>query len=123
MKSRLVVEAIVKAEGLKAEESEIDAKLEELAKAANKTLEEYKKDVTDSQREYIADDLVVNKLFDLLKKENTLEAEAEAPAEEKPAAKKTAKKPAAKKTEEGAEGAEKKPAAKKTAKKTAEKAE
>lgn len=123
VKSRLVVEAIVKAEGLKAEESEIDAKLEELAKAANKTLEEYKKDVTDSQREYIADDLVVNKLFDLLKKENTLEAEAEAPAEEKPAAKKTAKKPAAKKAEEGAEGTEKKPAAKKTAKKTAEKAE
>lgn len=122
VKSRLVVEAIVKAEGLKAEDSEIDAKLEELAKAANKTLEEYKKDVTDSQREYIADDVVVNKLFDLLKKENTLEAEAEAPAEEKPAAKKAAKKPAAKKAD-GAEGAEKKPAAKKTTKKTAEKAE
>ena len=102
VKSRLVVEAIVKAEGVKAEESEIDAKIEELAKAANKPLEEYKKDVTASQREYIADEVVVNKLFALLKKENILEVAA--PAEEeaaekpakKPAAKKTAKKPAAK---------------------------
>ena len=72
VKSRLVVEAIVKAEGLKAEESEIDAKLEELAKAANKTLEEYKKDVDDSQREYIANDIVINKLFDFLKANNEM---------------------------------------------------
>ena len=120
VKSRLVVEAIVKAEGIKAEESEIEAKLEELAKAANKTLEEYKKDVTDSQREYIADDIVVNKLFDLLKKENTLEVEAEEegkPAAKKPAAKKTAKK--ADETE-GDKPAAKKPAAKKAVKKPAE---
>ena len=95
VKSRLVVEAIVKAEGVKAEESEIDAKIEELAKAANKPLEEYKKDVTASQREYIADEVVVNKLFALLKKENILEVAA--PAEEE-AAEKPAKKPAAKKT-------------------------
>ncbi len=103
VKSRLVVEAIVKAEGVKAEESEIDAKIEELAKAANKPLEEYKKDVTASQREYIADEVVVNKLFALLKKENILEVAA--PAEEEAAAEKPAKKPAAKKTA-------KKPAAK-----------
>ena len=64
------------------EESEIEAKLEELAKAAGKTLEEYKKDVTDSQREYLANDIVVNKLFDFLKANNDLAVAEEKPAEE-----------------------------------------
>ena len=95
VKSRLVVEAIIKAEGLKAEESDVDAKIEELAKAAEKTVEEYKKDVTDSQREYLAEDVVINKLLDLLKKENTLEvgtAEEEKADAEEEKAKKPAKK-------------------------------
>ena len=95
VKSRLVVEAIVKAEGLKAEESDVDAKIEELAKAAEKTVEEYKKDVTDSQREYLAEDVVINKLLDLLKKENTLEVGA-AEEEKADAEEEKAKKPAKK---------------------------
>lgn len=95
VKSRLVVEAIIKAEGLKAEESDVDAKIEELAKAAEKTVEEYKKDVTDSQREYLAEDVVINKLLDLLKKENTLEVGA-AEEEKADAEEEKAKKPAKK---------------------------
>ena len=80
VKAQLVIDAIVRAENIKAEDAEIEAKLEELAKAAGKSLEEYKKDVTDSQREYLANDIVVNKLFDFLKENNDL-----AVAEEKPA--------------------------------------
>ncbi len=95
VKSRLVVEAIIKAEGLKAEESDVDAKIEELAKAAEKTVEEYKKDVTDSQREYLAEDVVINKLLDLLKKENTLEVGA-AEEEKADAEEEKAKRPAKK---------------------------
>ena len=82
VKAQLVIDAIVRAENIKAEESEIEAKLEELAKAAGKTLEEYKKDVTDSQREYLANDIVVNKLFDFLKANNNLAVAEEKPAEE-----------------------------------------
>ena len=82
VKAQLVIDAIVRAENIKAEESEIEAKLEELAKAAGKTLEEYKKDVTDSQREYLANDIVVNKLFDFLKGNNNLAVAEEKPAEE-----------------------------------------
>ena len=116
VKSQLVVDKIIREENIKAEESEIDAKLEEFAKSANKTLEEYKKDVDESQREYIGNDIVINKLFDFLKANNNLTEKAEEPAK-KPAAKKTAKK-AAEGTDEGAEKpAAKKPAAKKTAKK------
>ena len=96
VKAQLVIDAIVRAENIKAEDAEIEAKLEELAKAAGKSLEEYKKDVTDSQREYLANDIVVNKLFDFLKENNDL-----AVAEEKPADAQEEKK------EEGAEKAEK----------------
>ena len=106
VKSQLVVDKIVREENIKAEDAEIDAKLEEFAKSANKALEEYKKDMDDSQREYIANDIVINKLFDFLKANNELTEKAEGDAE-KPAAKKTAKKPAAKKTEKKAEGEEK----------------
>lgn len=95
VKAQLVIDAIVRAENIKAEDAEIEAKLEELAKAAGKSLEEYKKDVTDSQREYLANDIVVNKLFDFLKENNDL-----AVAEEKPADAQEEKK------EEGAEKAE-----------------
>ena len=86
------------------------------------TLEEYKKDVDASQREYIANDIVINKLFEMLKASNNMTTEAVKAEAKKPAAKKTAKKaegeekPAAKKTTKKAEG-EAKPAAKKTTKK------
>ena len=96
VKAQLVIDAIVRAENIKAEDAEVEAKLEELAKAAGKSLEEYKKDVTDSQREYLANDIVVNKLFDFLKENNDLAVAQE----EKPAVAQEEKK------EEGAEKAE-----------------
>ena len=120
VKSQLVVDKIIREENIKAEDAEIDAKLEEFAKSANKTLEEYKKDVDEAQREYIGNDIVINKLFDFLKANNNLTEKAEEPAEKSAAKKSAAKKSSAKKAE--SEGEEKKPAAKKTAaKKTAAK--
>lgn len=143
VKSQLVIDKIIREEGIKAEDSEIEEKLAEFAQKANKSLEDYKKDVDDSQREYIANDIVINKLFSFLKDNNNLTADAEekkpaakkaaakkaekadeAAAEEKPAKKATAKKAAAKKADEAdAEAPAKKPAAKKATKKSAEKAE
>lgn len=116
VKSQLVIDKIVREEKIEASDAEIDAKLEEFAKAANKSLEDYKKDVSESQREYIANDIVVNKLFEFLKENNNMTAEEEKPEAKKPAA----KKPAAKKEEGEAEAQAKKPAAKKTAAKKAE---
>ena len=86
VKSQLVIDKIIREENIKAEDAEIEAKLEEFAKSAGKSLEDYKKDVSDSQREYIANDIVINKLFDFLKANNNMTAKAE---EKKPAAKKT----------------------------------
>ena len=142
VKSQLVIDKIIREENIKAEDAEIEAKIAEFAEKANKPLEEYKKDVDDSQREYIANDIVINKLFDFLKENNNLAADAEEKPAKKPAAKKTAakkddavaeekpakkpatKKAAAKKDDAAAEEKPaKKPAAKKTTKKAEDKAE
>ena len=98
VKSQLVIEKIVKTEGFKATDEEIDAKLEEFAKASEKDAEQFKKDADASQREYFADRVVIDKLFDFLKANNNLAA-----AEEKPAKKTGAKKAASKKKAEAAE--------------------
>ena len=121
VKSQLVIDKIIREEAIKAEDAEIDARIAELAEKAGKPLEEYKKDVDESQREYLANDIVINKLFDFLKANNNMTEEepAEKPAR-KPAAKKTAKKAEA---ADGEEKPAKKPAAKKTAKKAEDKAE
>ncbi len=112
--SQLVVEKIVKSENFKAEDGEIDKKIEEQAQSVGKTFEEYKKNIDPRQLEYISNDIIITKLFDFLSKNNELYTEDGEPAA------KPAKKPAAKKaTAEKAEGEPaKKPAAKKTAKKS-----
>lgn len=117
VKSQLVIDKIIREENIKAEDAEIEAKIAEFAEKANKPLEEYKKDVDDSQREYIANDIVINKLFDFLKENNNLAADAE----EKPAKKPAAKKTAAKKADDAEAAAEEKPAKKPATKKAAAK--
>ena len=89
--NQLIIEKIVKDEGFTAEQSEIDAKVEEQAKSVEKTVEEYKKSMNPRQLDYIANDIVITKLFDFLKANNELYVEGEAPAK-KPATKKTTKK-------------------------------
>lgn len=101
--SQLVIEKIIKTENIKAEDSEVDAKLAEQAESVGKTAEEYKKSVDPRQIEYIQNDIIITKLFDFLKTNNELYTEGG----EKPAAKKTTAKKA---TDEG----EKKTTAKKT---------
>lgn len=117
VKSQLVIDKIIREEGIKAEDADIDAKIEEFAKKAEKTVEEYKKDVDASQREYIANDIVINKLFEFLKENNNMTEEGE---EKKPAKKPAAKKAAAKKEGAEAEAPAKKTAAKKPAAKKAD---
>ncbi len=115
---QLIIDKIVRTEGIKAEQSEIDAKVEEQAKSVDKKVEEYKKSMNPRQLEYIANDIVITKLFDFLTANNELVAEGEKPAAKKPAAKTAATKTAATKTAATKTAtAAKKPAAKKTEKK------
>lgn len=72
VRTRLVMNAIIKAESIEATEEEINAKIAEFAKGAGKTVDEFKKDITEQQINYIVNDVVMDKLFDFLKKSNKL---------------------------------------------------
>ncbi len=76
--SQLVIEKIVKLEDIKAEQSEIDAKVEEQAKSVDKTAEEYRKNMDPRQLEYIANDIVITKLFKFLEENNEMYTEKNA---------------------------------------------
>lgn len=87
---QLVIDKIVRTENIVAADGEVEEKIAQQAKEIEKTAEEYKKDLDARRLEYIKNDIVITKLFDFLKANNTLYTEEE--KEEKPAAKKTAKK-------------------------------
>lgn len=78
--SQLVIDKLVKTEGFKVEDGELDAKIEEQAKSVGKTLEEYKKTIDPRQVEYISNDIIITKLFDFLKANNELFVEEAKPA-------------------------------------------
>lgn len=70
VKIRLVMEQIVKAEDLKFEDAEVDAKLERMAADYGKTLEEYRKSLGREQLDYIVNQILSEKLMTLLKEQN-----------------------------------------------------
>ena len=131
--NQVVLDAITKAEGFTASDEEVEAKAEEYAKRYNQDPETFKKNLTEQDRGYIAEDVAIEKtLAFLVENAKLVEKKEQAPkkakkatakkaedGEEKPK-KTTAKKPAAKKTAAKKDEAEKetkakKPAAKKTA--------
>ena len=129
VRTALALEAIVKAEKIKAGKKEIEAEYEKIAEQYGMKAEEIKKYVSEEE---VEEQICRNKAVDLVVAEGKVgKAPEKKPAAKKSAAKKTeekaeakkpaAKKPAAKKTEEKAEAkkpAAKKPAAKKTEEKT-----
>ena len=72
--SQLVIEKIIKTEGITATQEEIDAKIASQAASVEKTVEEYKKNIDARQLEYIANDIVITKLFAFLSANNNLVA-------------------------------------------------
>lgn len=98
-KTREVLEALVRKEDLTVTDAEIDAKLEENAKIANKSLQEYKKSIDNRKINYIYSDILMGKLMSVLLANNTVEPSKDGEASKKPAAKKaTTTKTAAKTT-------------------------
>ena len=72
VKTRLVLEAIMDKEGIKLEKEELDKAIEEHAKYNGMEVEEFKKTVHDHYLNDIANNIIVGKLFDFLKKNNNL---------------------------------------------------
>ncbi len=73
VKTRLTLEAIIKAENLDITDEEVDAKLSETAAKYGKSLEEFKVNMNENNLAYIKNDILMDKLVAFLTKNNTLE--------------------------------------------------
>ena len=73
--NQLIISQIIKEENIEATEAEVDEKVAEQAASVNKTAEEYKKNMDPRQFDYIRSDIVITKLFALLKENNEMYVE------------------------------------------------
>ena len=120
--SKQIFEAVIEAEKIAVTDKELDAELETYAKAAKKSLKEYKNTMDEKRYDYLYSDILMRKLIKFLKDNNKLipiedddEPKVAKKSVAKPAEKKTAK--TDEKKTSTAKTAEKKPA-KATAKTT-----
>jgi len=72
VKTRLVMEAIIKAEDIKADAKSVEAKLKQLAKEINQDYKEYKQTISEQHLDYIKNQVLTDKLIAFLKTENTI---------------------------------------------------
>ena len=104
IQSRLVLEAIVKAEGITATDAEYEEEIARMAEMYQMEVDKVKEALGPDAEKQIKEDLAVSKAVDLIvaeSKEGTAAKAKKAKTEEEEAAKpKTTKKAAAKKTEE-----------------------
>lgn len=72
VKGRLVLEKLIRTEKLDITEKDIDKKIEEMAKNAKQSVEDFKKHVNNDYINRIANELLMNKLITFLHKNNTI---------------------------------------------------
>ncbi|MBO5888970.1 MAG: trigger factor [Clostridia bacterium] len=73
VKVQLVIEKITKEEDIKATEEEIDAKISEQAIAMGKDAEEFKKSLNERQVAYFENNVIIDKVFAFLTKNNIID--------------------------------------------------
>ena len=123
VKMQLVLEAMIKAEGIEPTEEEIEKAVADEAERAGRDVEDFKKGLNDSQKEYLKNNAAIRRAVDLIVKQAKVEIKDEADEvtaadaakaigevakaaeeqEEAPAEKAKAKRTRKKKTEETAE--------------------
>ena len=94
VKTRLVIEAVIKAEKIEPSETDVDKRIADIAAQSGKQAEEFKATLSEHQLSHIKSDVTVEKVLNELVAATVFEASAKSAASEKPAA----KKPAAKKS-------------------------
>ncbi len=72
VKSQLVIDKIITAENIVAEDAEIEAKVVEAAAKQKQEVEEFKKNMKPQQLSYIARNVIIEKLFTFLRTSNTI---------------------------------------------------
>ncbi len=74
VKTRLVMEAIVKAEKIKCDAKTLNKKIKDFAEDVKRDFKEYKESLNERQLGYFENEVITDKLLEMLKKENTIEA-------------------------------------------------
>ena len=72
VKSQLVIQKIIEVEKIEATDAEVDERLKEMAEKQGKKVPDLKGNMNARQLDYIKDEIIVKKLFDLLKGENKI---------------------------------------------------
>ncbi len=72
VKSQLVIEKIISDEKIEATDADVEARIEEMAKAQGKEVPDLKKNMQARQLDYVKNEIVIKKLFDFLKSENVI---------------------------------------------------
>ena len=72
VKSQLAIEQIIEEEKIEATEEDVEARVAEMAKAQNKPVPDVKKNVNARQLDYIKNEIIIKKLFELLKSSNVI---------------------------------------------------
>ena len=119
VKTRLVMNEIVKAENIGIEDKDIDARIEKMAEEASQTVEEIRKTMRQEDINYLVNSIISEKLLDKIKSYNGGKSAKKSEGADGASAEKKApaKKSTSKKSVDGdTKTEEKKPAAKKTAK-------
>lgn len=74
VKTRLVMEAIVKAEKIKCDAKTLNKKIKDFAEDIKRDFKEYKESLNERRLGYFENEVITDKLLEMLKKENTIEA-------------------------------------------------
>lgn len=72
VKSRLVLEELIKTEKLNVTMDDVDKKLEEIASKQERKVEDLKKELNEQILNRIMNQLMIDKLFDFLRENNTV---------------------------------------------------
>ena len=72
VKSQLVIEKIISDEKIEATEADVEARIEEMAKAQGREIPDLKKNMQARQLDYVKNEIVIKKLFDFLKSANVI---------------------------------------------------
>ncbi len=88
VKTRLVIEAVIKAEKIEPSEADVDKRIADIAAQSGKQAEEFKATLSEHQLSHIKSDVTVEKVLNELVSATVFEDSAKSAASENPAAKK-----------------------------------
>lgn len=72
VKSQLVIEKIISDEKIEVTDADVEARIEEMAKAQGREVPDLKKNMQARQLDYVKNEIVIKKLFDFLKTSNVI---------------------------------------------------